>query len=99
MYNDAMNFTITFKKWGNSLGIRLPSALAREMRLVDGTAAEMTVEDGQIHIRPQVSHGGPRRQRRALSFYEQRARKLGLANLIQAVEVMPDDAPRRLENL
>lgn len=92
-----MNLTISFKKWGNSLGVRLPSAVAREMHLEDGTAAELSVEDGQIHIRPQVKSAPQRRQRRALSFYEHRAKARGLAGLVQAVEILPDDAPRGLE--
>ena len=92
-----MNLTIYFKKWGNSLGIRLPSAVAREMHLEDGTVAELTIENGQIHIRPQVKTISPRRQRRPMSFYAQRARALGLDGLVQAVEIMPDDAPRGLE--
>ena len=92
-----MNLTVCFKKWGNSLGVRLPSAVAREMHLEDGTAAELSVEDGQIHIRPQVKIAPLRRQRRPLSFYEHRATVRGLPGLIQAVELMPDDAPRGLE--
>lgn len=90
---------VTFRKWGNSLGIRLPSALVREMHLVAGTVAEMSVQDGQMHIRPQVKSTTRPRLRRPLSFYEQRARELGLTSLIQAVEIMPDDASRGMEKL
>ena len=93
-----MILTVSFRKWGNSLGIRLPSSLAREMHLVDGTSAEMSVEDGHIHIRPQVS-AGPRRQRRPIAFYEERAKARGFDGLVQAVEIMPDDAPRGMEAL
>ena len=94
-----MNLTINFRKWGNSLGVRLPSAVAREMHLEDGTSAELSVEDGQIHIRPQVKVSPLARQRRPLSFYDHRAKARGLSGLIQAVEIMPDDAPRGLEAL
>jgi antitoxin component of MazEF toxin-antitoxin module len=94
-----MILTISFKKWGNSLGVRLPSAIAREMHLEDGTAAELSVEDGQIHIRPQVMAAPLRRQRRPLSFYENRAKERGLAGLVQAVEIMPNDAPRGMETV
>jgi len=98
MYNAAMTVTVSFRKWGNSLGIRLPSAVAREMHLEDGAAAELTVEDGQIRIRPQQA--GPQlRARRPLSFYQQRATQRGLPGLIEAVEITPDDAPRGLEAL
>lgn len=37
-------------KWGNSLGVRIPSALAAETHLDDGTEVEVTVRDGQLVI-------------------------------------------------
>lgn len=99
MYNSDMNLTVNFRKWGNSLGVRLPSAVAREMHLEDGAVAEMSVEDGQIHIRPQAKVIPQRRGRRPLSFYEQRAKERGLSCLVEAVEILPNDAPRGLEVL
>jgi antitoxin MazE len=38
-------------KWGNSLGIRIPSALASQAGLSDGTRVEVSVEEGQVVIR------------------------------------------------
>ncbi len=41
------------KKWGNSLGARIPAAFAEDARFTDGTPVEMilNVEDGSITIR------------------------------------------------
>jgi antitoxin component of MazEF toxin-antitoxin module len=87
--------TINLKMWGNSLGIRLPSVVARSMHLEDGMVADLMIENGQIRISPHAIKAP--RQRRPFSFYENRAKKLGLANLVEAVEITPDDAPRGLE--
>ena len=89
--------TVNFKMWGNSLGIRLPSAIARSMHLEDGMVADLTVENGQIHIAPHSKEVKPPRKRRPLSYYEARAKKRGLTNLVDAIEITPDDAPRGLE--
>jgi antitoxin component of MazEF toxin-antitoxin module len=89
--------TVNLKMWGNSLGIRLPSAIARSMRLEDGMVADLTVENGQIHIAPHSKQAKQPRKRRPMSFYEARAKKRGLTHLVDAVEITPDDAPRGLE--
>ena len=89
--------TVNLKMWGNSLGIRLPSAIARSMHLEDGMVADLTVENGQIHIAPHSKQTKSPRKRRPLSFYEARGKKRGLTKLVDAVEISPDDAPRGLE--
>lgn len=43
------------RKWGNSLGVRIPSALAEDARLHDGTEVEVTVREGQLVIVPVLS--------------------------------------------
>lgn len=40
------------KKWGNSLGIRIPAAIAKEVPLQEGTTVEIQGEEGRIVIRP-----------------------------------------------
>jgi antitoxin MazE len=40
------------RKWGNSLGIRIPSILAKEYELENGGVVEIIDADGQIIIRP-----------------------------------------------
>lgn len=39
-------------RWGNSLAVRLPRALADQAGIAEGTAVEIDVEDGHLVIRP-----------------------------------------------
>ncbi len=41
-----------FGRWGNSLAVRIPSAFAREAKLDEGMAVELTVADGRLVIAP-----------------------------------------------
>lgn len=38
-------------KAGNSLAIRIPSAIAKRIALEDGAAVEMAVDDGMLYVR------------------------------------------------
>ncbi len=40
------------QKWGNSLGIRIPSLYVKEFNLRNGNSVEITEEDGKIIISP-----------------------------------------------
>ena len=40
------------RKWGNSLGLRIPRSLASEAAVEDGSAVDITVESGDLVIRP-----------------------------------------------
>ena len=40
------------QKWGNSLGIRIPSLYVKELNLKNGHSVEITEEDGKIIIVP-----------------------------------------------
>jgi antitoxin MazE len=40
------------QKWGNSLAVRIPKSLAEETGLADESLVELSVQDGQILIRP-----------------------------------------------
>lgn len=44
---------VKIQKWGNSLALRIPSALARESRLSQGCAVDLKVVDGNIVVEPQ----------------------------------------------
>jgi antitoxin MazE len=44
---------LDIKKWGNSLGVRLPAAIARAARLHVDQRVRMSVHDGAIVIRPE----------------------------------------------
>ena len=42
---------LDIKKWGNSLGVRLPAVIAREVNLKTDQSVKMTVQDKQIIIK------------------------------------------------
>lgn len=43
---------LNIDKWGNSLGIRLPAQLARELGLHQGSTIDLVIEDGRLAIYP-----------------------------------------------
>lgn len=42
----------TVQKWGNSLGIRLPKAIAEQVQLETGSEVEFDTSNGVLTIRP-----------------------------------------------
>ncbi len=40
----------TIQKWGNSLGIRIPSLIAKDLSLKNGSSVEILEEDNRIII-------------------------------------------------
>lgn len=40
------------QKWGNSLGLRIPKSFAEEARVEAGSTVDITVEDGELVVRP-----------------------------------------------
>jgi antitoxin MazE len=47
-----MATTTQLSKWGNSLGLRLPKSIAREVQLGEGDTVQVSVDNGTIVIRP-----------------------------------------------
>ena len=45
-----MNATI--QKWGNSLAVRIPQAVARDTRLANGSVVDLTIQEGKVIIQP-----------------------------------------------
>jgi antitoxin MazE len=45
----------TIQKWGNSLGIRIPSYMAKDLLLENGSSVEILEEDNRIIIQPKNS--------------------------------------------
>ena len=43
----------TLQKWGNSLALRIPAAIAGQLDVADGMVVELSVRDGELVIRPQ----------------------------------------------
>ncbi|MBW4618618.1 MAG: AbrB/MazE/SpoVT family DNA-binding domain-containing protein [Cyanosarcina radialis HA8281-LM2] len=44
----------TIAKWGNSLAIRLPQHLAKEIQLTEGIEVDLVVIDGNLVIKPRI---------------------------------------------
>jgi antitoxin MazE len=44
------------KKWGNSLGIRIPNLIVRELSLKDGSCADIKDKNGEIIIKPRAKN-------------------------------------------
>ncbi len=44
--------TTTVQKWGNSLALRIPSAMARQIQIERGDAVELKVDKSLLTIRP-----------------------------------------------
>ncbi|WP_342438311.1 AbrB/MazE/SpoVT family DNA-binding domain-containing protein [Paenibacillus sp. FSL L8-0436] len=40
------------RKWGNSLGIRIPKSLALKVGIEEGSEVDLDVEDGHLIIKP-----------------------------------------------
>jgi len=47
-----MKMTTQVSRWGNSLGVRLPKAVAGEVQLGEGDTVQLSVDNGAIVIRP-----------------------------------------------
>jgi len=45
--------TQVIAKWGNSLGVRIPSAIAKQIDLREGMQVEVSIVDGKLVIQPE----------------------------------------------
>lgn len=43
---------VQFSKWGNSLAVRLPNTLVKELFLSEGSKAELLAENGKLVLTP-----------------------------------------------
>lgn len=41
-------------KWGNSFALRIPSAIAKTLRLHEGDRVQLAIENGTLVVRPEV---------------------------------------------
>jgi antitoxin MazE len=53
LQEDAMRARVA--RWGNSLALRIPSGIAEDAQLVEGSEVEVAVRDGRIVLEPVVS--------------------------------------------
>ena len=42
----------TIQKWGNSLAVRIPAALASQLDVAEGAHVQLEVRDGEFIVRP-----------------------------------------------
>ena len=51
MYNYCdKKMTTTIRKWGNSLGVRIPQHIAQELEISDGSQISISINEGIIEI-------------------------------------------------
>jgi len=46
---------VSVKRWGNSLALRIPSSVAEDTRIKDGSVVEVSVVRGRLGVAPVVS--------------------------------------------
>jgi antitoxin MazE len=49
---DGAVMNARFTLWGNSLAVRIPSGVAKELHVFDGKAAELEIRDGSLIVTP-----------------------------------------------
>ena len=45
---------VQIQKWGNSLALRIPKSFAQETQIDQGTVVDLSLEKGEIIIRPVI---------------------------------------------
>jgi len=46
---------VRIAKWGNSLAVRLPKAIAHDLGLVEGQPMDVAVESGAVRLKPSAA--------------------------------------------
>ena len=49
---EASRMIVQFRKWGNSLAVRIPKSVATAIRATDGKRVELTVRNGALVLQP-----------------------------------------------
>ncbi len=47
--------TVSIKKWGNSLALRIPKDIAQTLQIENDSTLELSIKDGVLVIEPQKS--------------------------------------------
>jgi antitoxin MazE len=47
--------TVSIKKWGNSLALRIPKDIAQTLHIENESTLELSIKDGALVIKPQKS--------------------------------------------
>ena len=48
----CISMLTTIRKWGNSLGLRIPKSFAMEIGMEEGSTVDLALEDGELILRP-----------------------------------------------
>jgi antitoxin MazE len=48
------NMVAIVAKWGNSLAIRIPQNLAKEIHLAEGAEIDLSIVDGNLVVKPRI---------------------------------------------
>lgn len=54
IYHEESGVIVEFCRWGNSLAVRIPKAVADALKVSNGKRAEIKVENGTLVLRPIV---------------------------------------------
>ncbi len=46
---------VRIAKWGNSLAVRLPKAIAEDLGLIEGQAVDVAIEGGAVKLKPSAT--------------------------------------------
>jgi antitoxin MazE len=52
-----MNMEAILRKWGNSIGLRIPTGLMAELNLSENSTVDLRVEDGKLIVSPKQQRG------------------------------------------
>lgn len=52
IYRERVSMNTNIRKWGNSLALRIPNSVAKEMQVREGSEVELTVEKGSLAVKP-----------------------------------------------
>jgi antitoxin MazE len=51
-FKESMSMEAMLRKWGNSIGLRIPAGLLAELGLSENSTVDLRVEDGKLIVAP-----------------------------------------------
>ena len=52
MYKQCIYMNARVQKWGNSLALRLPKSIARDLKIGEGDEVELRIRGDLLHVKP-----------------------------------------------
>ncbi|TAK23957.1 MAG: AbrB/MazE/SpoVT family DNA-binding domain-containing protein [Chloroflexota bacterium] len=95
--DSEVGMRVAVQKWGNSLAMRIPKALADEARVMQGTEVDVTVQQGRLIAAP--VERVPTLEELLAGFGDPGAGRGGDTESGFGNEAWPDDAPSGREAL